>query len=114
MTENRNIINIEEALKRVRGKHSILKKMLTLFLQSKEFTSFEDALTGEDYSRAAEVIHAIKGITGNLSMDLLFEISTQLMHQLRDGPPNPQLLDAYRDALIKTKAVVEDTIATIE
>ena len=114
MPEQKSILDLEEALKRVRGKHSIFKRMLTLFLQSGEFEAFEQALAEQDYARAAEVAHAIKGMTGNLSMNALFESSTELMQQLHQGPPDPQLLETYRDALIKTRAIVDVTMTELE
>lgn len=113
MPENKRILDLDEALSRVRGKQTIFKRMLTLFLNSEEFSAFESALAAQDYDRAADVAHAIKGMTGNLSMNALFESSTELMQQLRSGPPDQQLLETYREALVQTRQAVNEVMATM-
>lgn len=104
--EDKQYVDLDGALARVRGNKMIYKKMLGLFTKSAEFDAFEEALAAQDYARAAEVAHGIKGMTGNLSFTKLFETSAELMVQLRDGPADPQLLADYRDALEKTRDVV--------
>ena len=104
-------IDMEAGLGRVRGNAVIFKKMLGMFLGSKEFTAFEEALTANDYPKAADVAHAIKGLTGNLSLTPLFEESTKLMNQLREGSCDEATLQNYRSILTATRTEVEKIIA---
>ncbi|MDR1117630.1 MAG: Hpt domain-containing protein [Oscillospiraceae bacterium] len=96
-------VDVESGLSRVRGNKTIYKRMLQLFLQSEEFASFEAQLEAKDYQRASEVAHGIKGMTGNLGMPRIFEMSADLMVKLKDGPVDESIIDEYRDILEKTR-----------
>ena len=112
MTENIPVvigdyINLDEALGRVRGNKKLYRRMLGLFLASEEFTALEEHLLQQDYAKAADVAHGIKGMTGNLSLSQLFKTSTHLMDILRQGAPDEQSLADYREAYTNTKSCVE-------
>ena len=109
---NPQLMDVEAALGRIRGNKVLYNKMLQMFLQGKDFESLEESLAGDDYVRAGEVAHAIKGVTGNLSLTALFEVSTQLMNELRHGDaPDEKTLADYRGLLKKTIQCVEDYLA---
>lgn len=96
-------INIDEALSRIRGNKKLYRRMLTLFDNSEEFDKLEALLQEGDYPKAGDVAHAIKGMTGNLSMTALFEASTRLMNELRQSIYDESSIADYRDALKKTR-----------
>ena len=104
-------LDLESGLARVGGNQVIFKKMLQMFSNSQEFLSFEESLAAQDYNKAADLAHAIKGMTGNLSLVKVYETSSVLMQQLRSGIPDATLLAEYRDALEKTKAYVAQYLA---
>lgn len=106
--ERSKYIDLDSGLQRVRGNKTLFKRMLGLFTASEEFDAFEKALAENDLAHAGEVAHAIKGMTGNLSMVAIFDLSTQLMVQLRQGIADEQLIADYRDALNKTKICVDE------
>ncbi len=97
-----NYIDIESGLSRVRGNKVLFKKMLQMFLASTEFEKFDACLASGDIAGAGDVAHAIKGMTGNLSLTALFEVSSTLMQQLRDGVADDTLISEYRDVLKNT------------
>ncbi len=107
-------VDMESALARVRGNKKLYRRMLGLFLDGKEFSALEEALAQGDWAKAGDVAHAIKGITGNLSLPALFETSTQLMAELRQGPAARETIDSYRDAYEKTRVSVEDVTRAID
>jgi HPt (histidine-containing phosphotransfer) domain-containing protein len=109
--DEKSYIDMETGLGRVRGNAVIFKKMLGMFLNSKEFALFEEALAEKDYGKAADVAHAIKGLTGNLALTPLFEESTKLMNQLREGNCDEATLGNYRAILTHTRSEVEKIIA---
>jgi HPt (histidine-containing phosphotransfer) domain-containing protein len=111
--EIKKYIDAENGIKRVLGNKAIYKKMLAMFSQAKEFTSFEEALAQKDFAKAADIAHAIKGITGNLDMPALFKESTELMHQLREGQADETTLTNYRLALEQTRNCLDDVIAKL-
>ena len=107
-------INLEEGLGRVRNNKKLYKRMLSLFLASDQFVALEDALAAGDFAHAADVAHGIKGMSGNLSLNAVYETSTELTEQLRKGAPDPAMLAAYREAYAGTIPVVERTAAELE
>jgi hypothetical protein len=56
------------------------------------------------------VAHAIKGLTGNLALTPLFEESTSLMNQLREGAYEEATLQNYRTILTETRDEVKKLI----
>jgi len=107
----REYIDVETGLGRVRGNRALYSRMLQLFLDSKEFDALEASLREGDLSRAAEVAHAVKGMTGNLGLEKLFLLSSDLTVQLREGRADEGALSEYREVLRKTldgaKALIE-------
>ena len=111
--DSNQYIDIEEALGRVRGNKKIFLRMLGLFTKSTEFSAFEEHMAQKEYEKAGEVAHAIKGMTGNLGMKILFEESANLMVQLRQGIADEDAIARYRDAVVKTQAEVEKVTAEL-
>ena len=109
--DNKKYLNEESGLARLRGNKKLYVRMLGMFLNSAEFGKFEEAISASDMPGAGDLAHAIKGIAGNLSLDLLAEYSTSLMTQLRGGTYDEATLAAYRDAYTKTKTLVEEYVA---
>ncbi|MDL2219210.1 Hpt domain-containing protein [Ruminococcaceae bacterium OttesenSCG-928-O06] len=104
---NKEYLDLESALARVRGNKTIYRKMLGMLQGSGEFAAFEEKIAAEDWAAAGEVAHGIKGMTGNLGLTKLFETSAELMNQLRAGPPSAALLAEYRDTVEKTLSLVQ-------
>lgn len=111
--DDKAYLDLDAGLARVRGNQKIYKRMLGLFLESGEFAAFEEAMAAQDYPRAAEVAHGIKGMTGNLGFTKLYETSAELMVQLRAGPADEALLADYRDAYTKSRALAEAALPTL-
>lgn len=107
-------VNIDDALKRVRGNKTIYLKMLRLFLASEDFDKLNAALEENDLKKASEIAHSIKGITGNLSFTKLYEASAALMLKLRENTLDQDLLARYSEALDKTRSFVNEVINEIE
>lgn len=110
--DQKQYVDMEGGLKRIRGNQGLYIRMLNMFLSSKEFQELEDYLSQQEYQKASETAHAIKGITGNLSFPLLFETSAELMNQLREGKPQEESLTIYRSALAETLEIVKEIIAS--
>jgi HPt (histidine-containing phosphotransfer) domain-containing protein len=79
---------------------------MQMFLDSKDLGALEDSLDEKDYARAAELSHGVKGMSGNVSLPLLFDVSTRLNDQLKLGPPDEQTVAEYRVVLDETKKQV--------
>lgn len=112
--EGKPYIDLDTGLGRVRNNKKIYSRMLGLFLQSPEFDAFEAAMAEGDNAKAAEVAHAIKGMTGNLALDAIFTDSEALMTQLRNGDADPALLERYRSDLAETRNEVDALLPQLQ
>jgi HPt (histidine-containing phosphotransfer) domain-containing protein len=108
------ILNLEEGLSRVRGNKKLFRRMLSLFDASEEFQKLQALLDAKDYPQAGDVAHTIKGMVGNLSMTALFETSTVLMNELRQGVYDDAHIAQYQDALDQTRVRVKALEAELD
>jgi len=107
-------MNMETGLARVRGNVKLYKRMLGLFVASDEFAKLEEAIANKDATAAADIAHAIKGMTGNLSLDDIFHISEDLMHKFRANEFDEDSISRYRESLKITFEILEDAIAYLD
>jgi len=114
MENTTRYIDVEDGLRRVRGNKTLYAKMLGMFLASKEIILLEENLASNGIAGAADVAHALRGVTGNLSLTALFGASTDLMESLQAGNRDESIIARYRDTLEKTLAHIEDTRRQLE
>lgn len=107
------LINVEEGLGRVRNNASLYKRMLSMFIDSKEVGQLEEFLDQNNYEEASRASHSIKGIAGNLSLPDLFSISDILTEELRKGIKDDETIAKYHSILIQTQVVVNETILSL-
>jgi len=113
-TELLKYIDMDDALNRVRGNKKLYYRMMKMFKASTEFASLEEAIANNDYEHAERYAHSIKGITGNLSLPLLFEKSTQLMNELKKNTYDETTYEEYKNALQQTLIYTDYILATLE
>lgn len=111
--ENQKLIDLDDGLNRVRGNKVIYKKMLGMFLNGSDYDSLCAHIESGDYENAHHAAHALKGVTGNLSLSLLFEQSTQLMNQLKEGAFDQQLFSDFQQAYGLTVEEVKRLVETL-
>lgn len=93
-------------------KQKIYAKMLDLFLQSEEFAQLEQTLEAGDVERSGDLAHDVTGVPGNLALDALFDVSTTLMGQLREGViDEPAVHDFFATLKITQRYVEEEVVA---
>ena len=114
MLTREDCINLSEGLARVRDNKKLFRRMLGMFLDSEEFAAMDSYLSQKDYAKAADSAHAIKGMTGNLSLTALFTTSTTLMEELRQGIASEATEAAYRAAYAQTRVFVGEIIDELE
>ena len=107
-------INIKEGLSRVRDNKKLYRRMLGMFLENGEFASMEDYLAQKDYPKAADSAHAIKGMTGNLSLTAVFNLSAKMMEDLRQGITSDESEAQFKAAYAKTRIYVEEVMAELD
>ena len=78
-------IDVNDALGRFMGNEALLEMFLKKFLADKNFDGLTQAAKEKDTEKMITTSHTLKGVCGNLSMTVLFDLlNTQLGH-LRSG-----------------------------
>jgi FOG: HPt domain len=101
-------VDVDAGLARIRGNKNLYKRMLGLFTASEEFAKLDDAISSNDAEASGNIAHAIKGMSGNLSLDDVFHLSETLMGEFRAGNFNEALINQYRESLVITLEIIED------
>ena len=76
-------IDYNDLLARLGGSEMLALKFLKQFLSDETFTNIQTNFRQQDYASLARNVHALKGLTGNLSMKKLFELTNIWMDDLR-------------------------------
>ena len=75
--------SVDAGLERCLNKEDFYLKMVNMALADQRFTDLEPALSQKDYDKAFEICHAIKGTTGNVSLDPLYNAICEMTELLR-------------------------------
>ncbi|MDR1796490.1 MAG: hypothetical protein LBR44_03450 [Clostridiales Family XIII bacterium] len=102
-------IDVDSALARVGGNEGLYKKLLGKFAESVDIAAVDAALAAGRFEEAGQIVHAAKGVAGNLSLTAFFEASETLMDQLR--PPVEALPKEEDAAAFKT--LYKETVEAI-
>lgn len=94
-------INTEELLSRLMGSEALLERLLGKFLADDGLDRLVAASRADDPAEGLAAAHAIKGMSGNLSMTRIFDITSRQCELIRaddwEGAKAlvPELVDAY-------------------
>jgi PAS domain S-box-containing protein len=77
----------EALLKRVKGKPERLEKLVELFVNDmpERLMELESAAAAGDCETCAALAHSIKGVSGNLSANVMFDLSAKMEMLAREG-----------------------------
>ena len=77
---NRKLFNIEETLVRFGGDEELLKELATMFVKDSAFSreEFENLLKNDDKALSASYVHKLKGSSGTLGCELLYDQSVKV------------------------------------
>jgi HPt (histidine-containing phosphotransfer) domain-containing protein len=102
-------INSQEGLARVANNEMLFKKLLGKFAASVKIEDFEKAINEKNFEVAGEIVHAAKGIAGNLSLTAFYDNSVILMDQLRGGgAPAQENVESFISLYYETVAAIEE------
>jgi len=105
-------IDLETGLPRVANNEALYKKLVGKFEASVDIAGYDEALTMKDFNKAGEIVHAAKGIAGNLSLAAFYDNSVVLMDQLRGGEaPVQENADAFKALYFETVLAINNYIS---
>ncbi|MBF0544243.1 MAG: response regulator [Candidatus Riflebacteria bacterium] len=107
----REVINLEEGLRRIRGNTSLFLKIITDFRKDFEnvISDIRNSIEMKDFWNARNIVHTLKGASGNISANLLFETLKEFEKNLNDSDS----LD-YKPLLSKLEERFSDVISAID
>lgn len=80
-------VDVAGGVKRINGNEKLYTKLLGSFIKSINTYRVEADFDGNDYGDIIEKTHAIKGVSGNLSITPVYESYTKIVDLLRAGKP---------------------------
>lgn len=78
-------VDTKDALARFMGNSALYEKMLKKFPKTVEDTPVLTYAQSEDYETATSNAHALKGVTGNLSLTPLYDGYTKIVDMYRES-----------------------------
>ncbi len=101
-------IDIDNVLQRLMGNETLMERFLKKFEQDTCYHDLLDAAKRQDIQQAMTASHTLKGVSANLSMTQLYDLTTKQVDLLRDNKAQ----EAF--ALIpQIQAVYETLVTTI-
>lgn len=76
--------NVEEGLQRCMNNEAFYLRMVSLFLQDKNFDALKDNIKQGNLEEAFKASHALKGVLGNLAITPLYDIIFEMTELLRN------------------------------
>lgn len=102
-------IDLASGLPRLGNNEGLYQKLLVKFEGSVDIGALEAALAAQDYKAAGEIVHAAKGVAGNLSLAAFFDCSSELMEQLRScEAPEPEKVEEFKRLYGETVKAIND------
>ncbi len=78
-------INMKSLKERLMGNVSLLERFLGKFINNTNYDSLLNAIDDENWEKACDSAHALKGMCGNLSLDELYELFSSQVTFFRAG-----------------------------
>jgi len=85
-------VNVNEGMARCMNNEAFYLRMVNMSLGDQNFNALRASVESNDRKAAFEAAHALKGVTGNLSLTPLYNKVCELTEQLR--PENAVLADS--------------------
>lgn len=109
MSTNLPILNYDFALNQLGGNEALLTKMLGKF--ENEFretpTEIADLIENNDIKNAKMKVHTVKGISGNLGLQALYDCATKLDAALRIGEFSQDMMAQFSSLVSLTCAEIQ-------
>ncbi|MEF9971731.1 MAG: Hpt domain-containing protein [Oscillospiraceae bacterium] len=75
--------DVDGAMRRFLDDEELYKSCFVIFLEDKAFLKLEEALAVEDYEKAFECAHTLKGVAGNMGLNPIYKVICDMVEALR-------------------------------
>ncbi|MDC8831644.1 Hpt domain-containing protein [Alteromonas gilva] len=110
MQENLMIVDFEFGLRQLNGNKSLLYRLLRKFAAEYRDVDvrLQDLVGARNISGAEDLVHTLKGVSGNLGCNAVYQDSRLVNEQLKHGEADAAAMQSLFDNLNKTLAVIDD------
>lgn len=105
-------VDEKEVLSRFMGNEDLYRRILKKFLEDKSYQELKTSWEGEDYDMAFRAAHTLKGVSANLGLGQIRELSSVITDQLRPGHTRDDSL--LQDKMIELSKQYEEAQKVIE
>lgn len=99
-------VNVDVALDRFRGNEKMMMHFLLGFSKDPSYETYKAAMTEKRYEDAFKAIHTLKGVCGNLSLDNLYDVTSNVVELFRAGQ-NAQAEELFPEVVKEYERVVK-------
>ena len=89
-------VDVNDALRRIGGSMDLYKRLLGQFAGGDHIGPLEAAFESGDSEDASRKLHALKGVSANLSLIKLSEIASALEYMVKDGVDHTTLFEELK------------------
>ena len=110
MSEEKNYIDFDSALRRIGGNEVLYKKLLTIFLKDIKIEELYLAIENSNLEEVAVIAHTIKGVAANLALINLQNITTTIDKDAKSGLDCKGYLPELKEFYEKTVELINNYI----
>ena len=104
-------IDVDDALKRVGGNMGLYKRLLGRFTERDQCFPLEEALQSGNTEEAARLAHTLKGVSANLSLAKVRNLSADLEQLVKSGADHSAVIAELRLAYDVTVGKIAEIIS---
>ncbi|MBF0406413.1 MAG: response regulator [Candidatus Riflebacteria bacterium] len=107
----RGVINVEEALSRIRGDTNLFRRILIGFRSNHIDApqNIQEAIEKDDLSEVSRILHSIKGVVGNISAFLLYQTIIEFENAVKKQEKN-----GFEDIILRFNKDFSDVMNSID
>ena len=110
-TDNSIFLDFTNGAARLGGNEALYKKLLKSFVAGNYFEIISEKIQNNNLEAAAQAAHTIKGVSANLSLKRVNELSAELEQQLKSGGNYSETFSLLEEANKKTLELIEEITA---
>ena len=110
MDISKELVDVNDALKRVGGNMDLYKRLLNTFTGGDHISPLEEALSTGAMEDATRLAHTLKGVASNLSLIKLTAAAVELEHKIKDGLDHSASMAALKQVYYDTSQAIAEVV----
>jgi len=103
-------VDVNDALNRIGGNMDLYKRLIGRFRDGNHYDMLCEAISGGDAEESARLAHTLKGVSANLSLVKIREITTDIEQSIKEGADYNAQLSELGSAYNKTMEIVAEIL----